>query len=286
MFRMLRWSAVPAIALTAMVSAGPVEAQVTNATVTMKSGEKHTGNNPWFRFDKGEFTLRKSLAEELRVPAGQVAYLDFGGTADAPVNLSGSQQAVVLRNGTTIKGQLIELGHAEAGNTSSDYLVIFKNEQGQEQRFPGSQVARVYFAPVSTTGTTGNASTAGAGDDIVVSGQQAWTSTGITVRRGETVGFNVSGDVQLSTDTNDVASAAGSKAQRYAQGAPMPRAFAGALIAKIGPNGRPFPIGDQTTVTMPQAGILYLGINDDNMADNQGEFRVQLQRSATPTRRR
>src|SRR5687768_1184968 len=280
MFRMLRWSTVPAIALSVMVSAGAADAQVTNATVTMKSGEKHSGNNPRYRFDKGEFALRKSLAEEFRVPGDQVAYLDFGGTADTPVNLSGSQQAVVLRNGNVIKGQIIELGHGNPSDTSSDYLVIFKNEQGQEQRFPGSQVARVYFAPMSTTGTTGTAATAGTGSGIAVSGQQQWTSTGITVRRGENIGFRVTGDIQLSTDASDMASAAGSKAQRYAPTAPLPRAFAGALIAKIGPNGAPFPIGDQATVTMPQAGVLYLGINDDNVGDNQGEFRVDIQRGA------
>jgi hypothetical protein len=62
-----------------------------------------------------------------------------------------------------------------------------------------------------------------------------------------------------------------------AAGAPLPQNFAGALIARIG-NSAPFPIGDQTTVTMPANGQLFLGINDDHVQDNSGGFRVNIQR--------
>jgi hypothetical protein len=82
----------------------------------------------------------------------------------------------------------------------------------------------------------------------------------------------------LSENANDVAHAAGSLNQRRAPGSPLPQNFAGALIAKVG-NSAPFPIGDQTTVTMPTDGQLYLGINDDEVSDNRGEFIVQLSRN-------
>ena len=91
--------------------------------------------------------------------------------------------------------------------------------------------------------------------------------------------FNVSGQVQLSDDAGDVAHSAGSLKQRRAAGSPLPQNFAGALIAKVG-NSAPFPIGDVTTpVTMPADGQLYLGINDDEVSDNRGEFIVQLSRN-------
>ena len=64
-----------------------------------------------------------------------------------------------------------------------------------------------------------------------------------------------------------------------AQGSPLPGNFAGALIARVG-NSAPFPIGNATTVTVPAAGQLFLGINDDNVGDNQGGFRVSIQRQA------
>jgi hypothetical protein len=118
----------------------------------------------------------------------------------------------------------------------------------------------------------------------VVNPKQRWTSTGVTVRRGDNVGFNTTGDVQLSTDTNDMAGSAGSKSGRYAPGSPLPRALAGALIGRIGPNGEPFAIGNQTTVQMPAAGVLFLGVNDDSLEDNQGEFRVEI--SPAPASRR
>ena len=84
--------------------------------------------------------------------------------------------------------------------------------------------------------------------------------------------------MQLSGDASDVAAPAGSKSGRKATGAPLPNALAGALIGRIG-NGQAFAIGNQTTVQMPAAGQLFLGVNDDGFDDNQGEFRVDITRS-------
>ena len=55
--------------------------------------------------------------------------------------------------------------------------------------------------------------------------------------------------------------------------------YAGALIAKVANNGAPFPIGERQTVTMPADGQLFLGINDDHVGDNQGGYRVVIQRT-------
>jgi hypothetical protein len=293
MFRMLRWSAVPAMALLlASSSAVPAEAQVT-ATVVMKSGERHQGQYPWTRVDKGEFALRKSLHDQLRVNVNEIAYVDFGGTADTQVNLSGSQHAVVLRNGTVVRGQVIEMGHLNPEDQSTDYLITFRDEQGQERRLPVAQVGRVYFsAPgAATTATTGSSNPAlaaqAAGGTVTVSAREQWTATGLTVQKGETVRFNTTGQIQLSGDANDTAQSAGAASQRLAPNAPMPRAFAGALIGRIGQNGQPFAIGNQTSIQMPEAGQLFLGVNDDNVSDNQGEFRVEIQRATgSPIRRR
>ena len=96
--------------------------------------------------------------------------------------------------------------------------------------------------------------------------------------------FNATGRVQLSDNAEDVAISAGSLQQRYAKSAPLPGNFAGALIGKVG-NSRPFPIGNvETPIAMPAAGQLYLGINDDEVSDNRGEFIVNL--THTPSTRR
>ena len=45
------------------------------------------------------------------------------------------------------------------------------------------------------------------------------------------------------------------------------------LIGRVG-NSQPFGIGDQASVPMPFDGVLYLAVNDDERADNAGEFVV------------
>lgn len=281
MRRLLSFAAVPALAVVSL-AATPAAAPDVQATVVMKSGERHTGNNPRLRPDKGEFALRKSMAEEFRVPYETVAYIDFGGSPGTDPQISGSQHAVVLRNGTVVRGQLIEMGHTEPNDTSSLYLVSFLDSNGREHRWPSNEVGRVYLtSPTSiNTGTSGSGttgSTAGTGSGLVVSAKQQWTPTGITVRRGEVLTFNATGQIQLSTDSNDMADPAGARNPRNAANAPMPRELAGALIGRVG-NGQPFGIGNLTTVTMPAAGQLFIGINDDELSDNSGEFRVQITR--------
>jgi hypothetical protein len=90
--------------------------------------------------------------------------------------------------------------------------------------------------------------------------------------------FTASGEIQLSADNNDTATAAGSS-QRKAAGAPLPNANAGALIGRVGPNGPVFAIGDQASLTVQETGQLFLGINDDETGDNRGEYRVKIQRA-------
>jgi hypothetical protein len=103
----------------------------------------------------------------------------------------------------------------------------------------------------------------------------------LTVRQGEQLTVTAIGEVRLSTDASDLASPTGSRAGRTSQTAPLPAVPAGALIARVG-NSAPFPLSDSLTVTMPASGQLFLGINDDHVGDNDGGFRVNIQR----TRRR
>jgi hypothetical protein len=102
-----------------------------------------------------------------------------------------------------------------------------------------------------------------------------WVFSGFTVERDQTLVVSVEGSVQLSEDENDTALAAGSQTGRRAPNSPMPAELAGALIGRIG-NSRPFAIGDQIQIITPAAGELFLGVNDDALADNRGRFRVRI----------
>ena len=215
-----------------------------------------------------------------------MAYVDFGGTPDPPsMNLSGSQEAIVLRDGSFQKGQVIELGHTNRGDQKTPYLVIFRNENGEERRLPASQVARVYFAggqassgsaapPVSTAVLT-------PASGYTVSSQQAWSPTGIVMNRGEVFTVNASGEISIGGGDNAKSTPNGTG--RLDPASALPSVPTGTLIGRIG-NGQPFVIGTQTRVTAPAAGQLFLGINDSHFGDNQGAYQVELQRTGRPRR--
>jgi Ca2+-binding EF-hand superfamily protein len=110
---------------------------------------------------------------------------------------------------------------------------------------------------------------------VRVNSQMRWTDTGISVRAGDTITFNTTGQIQMSDNAQDVAGSAGSTSRRMAKDAPINNVFAGALIGKIG-GYPPFAIGDQRSIVAPVTGTLYLSVNDDYLADNRGEFVVSL----------
>jgi hypothetical protein len=246
-----------------------------SATLTLKSGEKVTGQLQ----DLGGvgFTVLVNGTQR-RIPQNDVAVIDFAGSSmtDADwAKVPEGEQRVILKSGETISGQLADIGG------SSPLRLTIRTSSG-DRDVASSEVNHIILArPSGAVGTSGaNANLqAPSGSGITVSAKQAWTATGLTVRRGEVLSVNATGEVQLSTDSNDVATPFGSKSGRKAANAPLPSAPAGALIGRIGANGQPFGIGSGVQVPMPEAGQLFLGINDDGFEDNQGEYRVDIQRT-------
>jgi hypothetical protein len=113
------------------------------------------------------------------------------------------------------------------------------------------------------------------GPMIHVDPRQQWTDTGITVSAGQTLTFDASGQVQLSTNPNDTADPRGSYTGRRADRAPFRGAPAGVLLGRIGNDT--FVVGSHLTVPNVRAGgRLYLGVNDDYLNDNSGGFDVSI----------
>jgi len=261
-----------ALSVAALTFTGVAQAQE-NATLTLRNGDKITGQ----LVDLGGvgFTVKVNGADR-NIPTNDVAVIDFaGGTmTDADWNrVNGGDQVVWLKSGETVNGQLYDI------SGTSPLKITFKTASGERQ-FSSSEIGRIVLSrPSSAVATSGTANLqAPTGNGISVSAKQPWTATGLTVRKGETLNFNATGEIQLSTDTNDISSAYGAKSGRKASNSPLPQVLAGALIGKIGPNGQPFPIGTGVPVTVPAAGQLFLGINDDGFDDNAGEFRVDITR--------
>ena len=134
---------------------------------------------------------------------------------------------------------------------------------------------------LSRAETVGNDAVTGATDRtantdvVVVSSQVRWTDTGINVTAGDRLVVRSEGTITMST-AGDSATAAGSTTGRKAADAPFRQRAAGGLIGRIGDSG-PFFIGDGGALgQVPASGRLFLGVNDDHLADNRGEFRVTI----------
>jgi hypothetical protein len=246
-----------------------------SATLTLRSGEKITAQ----LVDLGGvgFTVKVNGTER-QIPKNDVAVIDFAGSSMTDADWSKvpeGEQRVILKSGESINGQLYDIGG------TSPLKITLRTSSG-ERELSSSEINHIVLARpstgVATSGTNPNLQSA-SGNGITVSPKQAWTATGLTVRKGEVLGINATGEVQLSSDTNDVATPFGSKSGRKATNAPVPNVPAGALIGRIGTNGQPFAIGSGVQVPMPAAGQLFLGVNDDGYEDNQGEFRVDITRT-------
>lgn len=264
---MLKRTVLSACCAAALLVTGAAYAQH-GVTLTLRSGEKVVGD----LIDLGGvgFTVRVS-GNERQIPPNDVAVIDFtGGTmSDADwAKFTGTSQ-IVLRNGQTIDGQLYDIG-----GTTPLRLSIRTNSGDRE--LSSNEVARIVMARptnVPTGPTSGVAPTAPVAGAVTVQANRRWTSTGMTVRRGQRLTFQTTGEVQLSSDPADLATVDGSRKARYAVNAPMKQTLAGALIGRIG-NGAPFGIGSQTSIVAPASGVLYLGVNDDVLEDNTGNFQV------------
>jgi hypothetical protein len=254
------------------------------ATVVLRSGEERPAQNIGF-FDGNALIVRTSFEAEPRFPVDQVAYIDFGGSPDVDVRLRRSEHAVVLRDGRVLTGQVTRIAHANQEDQKSPYVISFRTSNGQERQLPGADVARVYFS--ESTGASADRRIVGSRRDgivgtigrddlrvITVSSRQLWTPTGLMVRRGERLSLHATGQIRLS-DAGLTASPDGSG--QTDPGAPLQQTFSGALIGRIN-NTRPFPIGTQTEIEMPESGQFILGINDSVLTDNDGAFRVEIRR--------
>jgi hypothetical protein len=265
---MVKRTVLSVFCAAALLFTGAAYAQ-DSATLTLRSGEKVSGQ----LVDLGGvgYTVRVGGTER-HIPQNDVSVIDFTGSlTDADWTSFTGTSKVVLRNGQTFDGSLYDIG-----GTSPLRLTI-RTANG-EREVASNEVARILIsrpeAPVATSGTNPTVATPAVPGAITVLANQAWTSTGVAVRRGQTISLSTTGQVQLSDDVNDIADANGARTGRMATNSQLRTVPAGALIGRIGPNGAPFGVGTQTAIVAPAAGVLFLGVNDDAHGDNKGNYQV------------
>ena len=180
-----------------------------------------------------------------------------------------------LRNGTRIEGELIGVR-----NGTIEFEERRSFGSSRTVRVDRNEIERIEFdnrGSTSSTNSINSSNTAGGRpggmrerQTSVLSIQQ-WTDTGIEVRAGQTVYFEAQGKVRWGKDRTD--GPEGEHNSPPNANRPMSNRNAAALIGKIG-NDMFFIGGDTGPMRMRSSGRLYLGINDDVLTDNSGNFRV------------
>ncbi len=128
---------------------------------------------------------------------------------------------------------------------------------------------------------------------IAVSASRGWTSAGIQVREKDAVTVWSRGEYRIDgrDDASKHRTVSPRGTFRFADsdiGMAFPLAAAGAgpapcfcLIGRIGQNGEPFYLGEKCSFVAQDSGELFLGINDFDLADNEGEVEVVIETDAT-----
>ena len=188
-----------------------------------------------------------------------------------PISLQAD--TLILRDGSRVQGELIAVR-----NGTIEFEERRNFGAGRTLRFDRDEVVRIEFETYrnNTSGSSNNLErpTGMREKQVIVSADVSWNDTGIDVRPGQTVYFESQGQVRWGRDRRD--GPAGERNSPPNPGRPMPNRNAAALIGKIGnDSGDLFFIGDETgAVRLRGSGRLFLGVNDDVLTDNSGNFRV------------
>jgi len=242
------------------------------STLVMKSGERISAE--LIDMNGSGFAVRVN-GQDRTIGTNDVAAVEFvvgAIPADAQNRVNAGQNVVVLRDGQVVEGRLSDVGGTRP-------LRLTFDTPGGSRDFNSSDVAQIYFSRPGgpqAVATTGQPAQVPAGAQTVsVPANQPWTDTGITVQRGERIQFNASGDIMVSAQAS---SGVGGSPIQPGGRLPLQTAGVGALIARVG-NGAPFLVSNNTSpIPMPANGRLQIGINDDNHADNTGNFTVAISR--------
>jgi hypothetical protein len=196
-----------------------------------------------------------------------VAALAIGGTAVLGAD------TLYLRNGTQLRGELVAV---------RDNIIEFAEDRtaggARVRQFDREDVLRIEFESRYTTGRGRGTIGRPAGmreRTVVVTANVPWSDSGIDVRAGQEIYLAATGIIRWGPgDRRDGPD--GERSSPVNAGRPMPNRAAGALIGKVGAeSGDLFFLGSQEgPIRMRSSGRLFLGINDDVLTDNQGNFRV------------
>src|SRR5439155_14426054 len=199
---------ISAVALVAGLGMYALAAE--QATFILNNGERRTGELSASGPDAANFVNGQLTLNGQPIPLDQVAVIDMTGGSAPP--------SIELSRVPATGGQAVEMksGHAEGGkfvNIVRGDTLLWQDHNGQQQQYPLRDVTRIYLnstnahaayrapggpaisAAPTAAGTSGqNQAPQGA---IQVQANVPWTDTRITVKSGDMVSFQATGQINF-----------------------------------------------------------------------------------------
>ena len=274
-----------ATALAASLGLATLAAADEQVTALLRNGERVTGR--FDGFTNNQVYIDVSATDERKIPVGDVALLDLVGAAQGLPETElrqarGDDHVLLLKAAARSRvGSSIE-ARSGTRRPADPTLRVPDDARARSGGCALAEVGRLYLgrypgaAPAeSTTAATPRPPAPERRGHR--RRQPAWVSTRHHRRQGP------AGQLRARPVKCSSARTAPTSPPRRARrsvavlsAGPLPGQLAGALIGRVG-NGQVFGIGNQAgPLSMPDAGLLYLGVNDDNVDDNRGAFTVTV----------
>ncbi len=187
-----------------------------------------------------------------------------------------SADTLYLRNGDRVQGQLISVrsGVIEFRESRGLNGRVLRIDQAEVRRIEFDDLGYDNPPPRRDDERTPGRPAGMRERRVVVQANQHWTDTGVEVRPGQTIYFEAGGRINWGRGKRDGPD--GEANSPYWATRPIPNRPAAALIGKVGADSTDyFLVGSERgPFRMRAGGRLFLGINDDNLSDNSGNFPV------------
>jgi hypothetical protein len=281
------------IAAVAAIATGVMATTFAGATWVLTNGERVSGNinqhtDAKTNISRAQFAVGMPDGTEREVPVDQVASIEFVG-GDPPMTelekLPATGHMIALRDGSTLNGRLLNMVNGElvrwlhAGGGTEDVPIrtisrVYMNTEGARRIYHYVPPAAAATAPPAGAPAVGLPN----GPGVLVRADIPWNDSGLTVARNERVKFNPRGQIHWGPDSGMISGPEGSTLIKN-PGFPVPAMNVGCLIGRVA-TSRAFFIGaGEVAITMPSAGRLLLGVNDNELQDNSGGYRVEILRN-------
>ncbi len=100
---------------------------------------------------------------------------------------------------------------------------------------------------------------------------QPWTDTGVSCAAGDTINIRASGNAWFDSE-NSFSSPEGLVSGTSSESRVASGQYTAAMLGALDTVDEPFYVGYATTYVCPVGGRLSLGVNDDSLNGNEGEY--------------